>query len=72
LAERACALSGHREGRFLGTLDAAYAAAGRLAEAITAAEETRNVALTARDQAVADAAASRLELYHAGHAYHQP
>src|ERR1039458_512217 len=72
LAERACELSGHHEARFLGTLDAAYAAAGRLAEAITAAEETRNVALGARDQAVADAAAERLELYRAGRAYHQP
>ena len=72
LAERACALSGHHEARFLGTLDAAYAAAGRLAEAITAAEETRSVALAARDQAVADAAAERLELYRAGRAYHQP
>jgi tetratricopeptide (TPR) repeat protein len=72
LAERACALSGHHEARFLGTLDAAYAAAGRLAEAITAAEETRSVALAARDQAVADAAAERLELYRAGRAYYQP
>jgi tetratricopeptide (TPR) repeat protein len=72
LAERACALSGHHEARFLGTLDAAYAAAGRLAEAITAAEETRRVALAAQDQAVADAAAERLELYRAGRPYHQP
>jgi tetratricopeptide (TPR) repeat protein len=72
LAERVCTLSGHREGRFLGTLDAAYAAAGRLAEAITAAEETRSVALAARDQAVADAAAARLELYRAGRPYVQP
>jgi protein O-mannosyl-transferase len=72
LAEQACTLSGHREGRFLGTLDAAYAAAGRLAEAITAAEETRSVALAARDQAVADAAAARLELYRAGRPYISP
>ena len=72
MAERACALSGHHEARFLGTLDAAYAAAGRLAEAITAAEETRKLALAVGDQAVADAAAERLELYRAGRAYQQP
>lgn len=72
LAERACRLSGYREARFLGTLDAAYAEAGRFAEAIAIAEEARSLALTAKDQAVADAAASRLELYRAGRAYHQP
>jgi tetratricopeptide (TPR) repeat protein len=72
LAERACGLSGYREARFLGTLDAAYAGAGRFAEAITTAEEARRLALAAGDQAVADAAATRLESYRAGRAYHQP
>jgi len=72
LAERACDLTGHKEARFLGTLDAAYAEAGRFAEAITVAEEARNLGLAAQDQAVADSATARLELYRAGHAYHQP
>ena len=72
LAERACDLSGHNEARFLGTLDAAYAEAGRFAEAITVAEQARNLALTAGNQEVADAAAARLELYRVGRAYHQP
>ena len=72
LAEHACDLSGHREARFLGTLDAAYAEAGRFAEAITVAEEARKLALEAGDPALADAAARRLELYRAGHPYHQP
>jgi tetratricopeptide (TPR) repeat protein len=72
LAERASALSGYREARFLGTLDAAYAGAGRFAEAITTGEEARKLALAAGDQAVADAAATRLELYRAGRPYYQP
>src|ERR1043166_1339996 len=72
LAERACELSQYKEARFLGTLDAAYAEAGRFAEAVTEAELARKLALAAGDQAIADAAAARLELYHAGHPYHQP
>jgi protein O-mannosyl-transferase len=72
LAERACELSGHKEARFLGTLDAAYAEAGRFAEAITVAEQARNLALAAGDQVVADAATARLEQYRAGRAYIQP
>jgi tetratricopeptide (TPR) repeat protein len=72
LAERACGLSGYREARFLGTLDAAYANAGRLTEAITVAEEAQKLALAAGDQAIADAAAQRLEQYHAGRPYREP
>jgi Flp pilus assembly protein TadD len=72
LAEQACDLSGHKEARFLGTLDAAYAEAGRFAEAITVAEQARTLAQAAGNQEVATAAASRLELYRAGRAYHQP
>jgi Flp pilus assembly protein TadD len=72
LAERACELSQYKEARFLGTLDAAYAEAGRFAEAVTEAELARKLALAAGDQAIAAAAAARLELYHAGHPYHQP
>ena len=72
LAERACELSGHKEARFLGTLDAAYAEAGRFGEAITVAEEARKLALAAGDQGLSEAATARLELYRSGHAYHQP
>jgi hypothetical protein len=72
LGERACELSGRRQPQFLGTLDAAYAAAGRFPEAITVAEEAQRGALAAGNQAVADAAAARLELYRAGKAYYQP
>jgi Flp pilus assembly protein TadD len=72
LAERACELSQYKEARFVGTLDAAYAEAGRFAEAVTEAEQARKLALAVGDQAIAAAAAARLELYHAGHPYHQP
>jgi hypothetical protein len=57
---------------FPGTLDAAYAEAGRFAEAIIVAEQARTLAQAAGNQEVATAAASRLELYRAGRAYHQP
>jgi hypothetical protein len=72
LAERACELSGRREARFLGTLDAAYAAAGRFPEAIAGAQETHRVAQAAGDQSVADAANERLGLYRNGRPYYQP
>jgi Flp pilus assembly protein TadD len=71
LAEHACELTGHKEARFLGTLDAAYAEAGRFGEAITVAEEARKLALAAGDQALADGAAGRLLQYRAGKPYHE-
>ncbi|PYJ02818.1 MAG: hypothetical protein DME25_15020, partial [Verrucomicrobia bacterium] len=72
LAERACELSAYKEARFLGTLDAAYAEAGRISEAITEAEQARKLALAAGNHEIADAAAARLELYRKGQPYRQP
>src|SRR5262249_35060954 len=43
-AERGCELSGGKQARFWSTLDVAYAAAGRFADAITAAERARALA----------------------------
>ena len=63
LAERACGLSGGKEARFLGTLDAAYAEAGRFNEAIRTAEKTRQLAVAAGEKEVAAAAEQRLALY---------
>jgi len=68
LAERACELTGSRNPRFLGTLAAAYAETGRFAEAVTAAEKARDLALAAGDKPVAEATRARLELY----CNHQP
>jgi len=63
LAERACELTGSKGPRFLGTLDAAYAEAGRFADAIKTAEEARGLATAASDNAIAQAAERRLALY---------
>jgi tetratricopeptide (TPR) repeat protein len=63
LAQRACALTGGREARFLGTLDTAYAAAGRLEDAIRTAEKARDLALAAGQKDLADAAETRLASY---------
>ncbi|HVM48517.1 MAG TPA: tetratricopeptide repeat protein [Candidatus Acidoferrum sp.] len=71
LAERACELTGRKEARYLGTLDAAYAEAGRFAEAITVAQEARSLALSAGDRELADLATARLQLYRTGKPYHQ-
>jgi protein O-mannosyl-transferase len=72
LAEDACRLSGGREPRYFGTLDAAYAGAGRFDEAITTANKTRELALAAGQQQIAQKAEERLALYRAGKAYHSP
>ena len=71
LAERACELSHRQEARFLGTLDAAYAEAGRFEEAIRTAEAARQVALGAQQPEIADAAAERLKLYQSKLAFRQ-
>jgi hypothetical protein len=52
-------------------LDAAYAEAGRFAEAITTAEEARSLALAANNTELANQAAERLKLYRTGAPYHQ-
>jgi len=66
MAERACALSGSKEPRFWGTLDAAYAEAGRFGEALAAAAKTRELALAAGQVDVARQAEERMALYRAG------
>jgi len=72
LAEDACRLSEGNEPRFFGTLDAAYAGAGRFDEAITTANKTRELALAAGQQQIAQQAEKRLALYRAGKPYHSP
>jgi len=63
LAERACQLNGGKDSRFWTTLAAAYAAAGRLAEAVTSAEKALERAQAAGDQAAAGACEARLKTY---------
>ena len=72
LAEEACRLSGGKEARCFGTLDAAYAEVGRFDDAIAAATKARELALAARQQDIAQAAEARLALYRAQKPYRSP
>jgi Flp pilus assembly protein TadD len=72
LAERACQLSGGKEPRFQGTLDAAYAETGRFAEAIATVTKVRELALAAGQPDIARRAEERLALYQAGKPYRTP
>lgn len=71
LAEQACQVIGGKEARFWGTLDAAYAEAGRFDEAVATAQKARALALAAGQKDIAEAAEARLALYRAGKAYRQ-
>lgn len=71
MAEKACELSARKEARFLGTLDAAYAEAGRFPEALTMAKKARELALAAGQQDLAEAALLRLEGYETGRAWRE-
>ena len=69
LAERACELSGGKEARFQGTLDAAYAEAGRFADALATAAKAHDLALAAGQPEIARQAEERVALYRAGKPY---
>jgi tetratricopeptide (TPR) repeat protein len=71
LATRACELTGYQNPRVLGTLDAAYAEAGRFAEAIDTARKGSELAVAAGENELADAARARSRLYQAGKPCHQ-
>jgi tetratricopeptide (TPR) repeat protein len=69
-AEETCRLAPD-EPRFWGTLDAAYAAAGRFEAAISTAAKARDIAQAKGQTEVARQAEERLGLYRAGKAYTQ-
>ena len=71
LAKRACQLSGGRRPASLGTLDAAYAEAGRFEEAIRTGERARDLALAAGERELAKATEYRLSLYRNGQPFRQ-
>ena len=71
LAERVRDMTGGKVARFLATLDAAYAEAGRFADAIAAAQKTRETAEAQGQKDLAAAAETRMKLYEAGKAYHE-
>ncbi len=68
VAQEAIRVSGGKEARFWGTLDAAYAEAGRFDDAISTATKVREMAIAAHQSKLADAADQRLALYQ----NHQP
>ena len=72
LAQRALKLSGGNEPAILGTLAAAYAEAGRFAEAVRTAEQAVQLAAAKGDRALAEQIRTRLELYRNGKPYRQP
>jgi protein O-mannosyl-transferase len=71
LAERACQATDFKEILFLGTLAAAYAEAGRFADAIRTGEQARQMAIAEGKKDLADKNQQLVELYRAGKPYHQ-
>jgi protein O-mannosyl-transferase len=70
LAERACALTDYQTPLLVGTLGAAYAEAGRFAEAIEKGEQASRLARAAGDAELADHNTELVKLYRSGHAFH--
>jgi Tfp pilus assembly protein PilF len=71
LALRACELTHYEKTIFIGTLAAAYAEAGRFAEAAAAAQRAIDHALAWKENDLAQRNRQLLELYRAGKAYHE-
>ena len=71
LAERACELTGRKNPGMLDTLAAAYAEAGRFADAVKTAKEAQARAEGLYDSKTAEAARGRAKLYQDGKAYHE-
>ncbi|MCY2925790.1 MAG: tetratricopeptide repeat protein, partial [Planctomycetota bacterium] len=72
LAEHACQLDGRKSFGSLDTLAAAYAEAGRFADALAAAQEALALAKGANQPAAAADIQTRLALYRAGKPYREP
>jgi tetratricopeptide (TPR) repeat protein len=72
LAERACRLTESKHAVMVGTLAAAYAEAGRFAEALTTAEKAALLAEQANQPELAARNRKLTELYRAGKPYHEP
>jgi Flp pilus assembly protein TadD len=71
-AQRACALTGRRDGPCLDTLAAAYASAGRFDEAVATAKEAWQLARAAGQNSLAEEIHVRLQLYREGRPYREP
>jgi tetratricopeptide (TPR) repeat protein len=71
LAERACRVSDYKQARALGALGAAYAEAGRFAEAVEATQRAIEAARAGGDGRLAAAGEQLLRLFREGKAYHE-
>ena len=71
LAERACELTRFQRTVMVGTLAAAYAEAGRFAEAVATGQKACALAAEAGDQALAGKNQELLQLYRAGRPYRE-
>ena len=70
LAERACGLTGHSDANYLDTLAAAYAEAGRFADAVRTSK--RAIGLAGGDSEVVHEFRNRRSLYEKGEPYREP
>ena len=71
LAQRACQLTGHREVNALDTLAAAYAEAGRFAEAVQTARQALDLATQQNEPGPAEFIQAKLRLYEARKPFHE-
>ena len=72
LGERAVAVSESKLPLLIGTLAAAYAEAGRVSDAVAAAEKAATIADGQGESAIAARNRELLEIYRSGRAYHEP
>ncbi len=71
LARRACDLTQYHEPALIYTLAAAYAEAGRFADAIAAADQARSLALERGETSLVTANEPLVNSYKSGHPFHQ-
>ena len=71
LARRAIDLSGGNNPELMGTLAAAYAEAGRFAEAAETARKALDLATQQSKQALAESIRAKIRLYQAGTPFHE-
>ena len=72
LAQRACELTDYKQLELLDTLAAAYAAAGRFSDAVTAAQKTLELARLSEQKELAEEIRDRLGLYKTSQRYVEP
>lgn len=72
LAEQACKLTNYKQPELLGTLAAAYAAAGRFPEAVATTEDGLELARSSEKKELTEEIQNRLRLYKAGQSYIEP